>query len=225
MPCRQRDWWFAFSRECSAKKAERPVNIEKPWLAEIRSWRRPRARGAGCDWLLAHDIGANAPERLFVGFCVLVSAVRGVYPQTEMRLKLLISLLVITLWGANTVAMAMCASYCASSKSAKTVAAHHHHNGTQANNQNSHVHGHGMRCPECPSTSGMSLNSSCGKLVQDQAIKESSASRDKFRGSALSCVATPSTNVAKPSDNAERQLWLGPSGSAKSSSRSAPLRI
>ena len=156
---------------------------------------------------------------------VVASALRGVYPQIEMRLKLLISFLVLSLSGANTVATAMCASFCASSKSAKTEAAHHHQDGAQPSNKNSHVHGHGMRCPECPSTSGLILNSGCGKLVQDQAIKEGSTSQDKFSGSAPSYVATLSPDAPQPIDNPKRQLRLDTSGSARSSSPSAPLRI
>src|SRR5215472_7877015 len=85
----------------------------------------------------------------------------AVYRQLDMRLKLLTSLLVITLSGANAVATAMCASYCASSESAETDAVHHHNDGTQPNNKNSHVHGQGMRCPECPATSGLSQSFDC----------------------------------------------------------------
>src|SRR6516162_8788136 len=156
---------------------------------------------------------------------VVASALRGVYPQTEMRLKLLISFLVLSLSGANTVATAMCASYCASSKSAKTESAHHHHDGAQPSNKNSHVHGHGMRCPECPSTSRLNLNSGCGKLVQDQAIKEGSASQDKSTGGAPSYVATLSPDPPQPIYNPQGQLRVDTSGSVRSSSPSAPLRI
>jgi len=155
----------------------------------------------------------------------LASALCGVYPQIEMRQKVLISVLVMSLSGANALAGAMCASYCAYSKSAKTQAAHHHHDGMQPSNKNSHVHGRGMRCPECPSTSGFSLNSGCGKLVQDQAIKEGSASQDKSGGSAPSYVVTLSPDAPQPIDNPERQLRLDTSGSSRSSSPSAPLRI
>jgi len=156
---------------------------------------------------------------------VVASALRGVYPQIEMLQKLLVSLLVMSLAGANAIAGAMCVSYCASSKSAKTEAVHHQHDGTQPSNKNSHVHGHGMRCPECPSASGLRLNSGCGKLVQDQAIKEGSASQDTSSGSALSYVATLSPDAPRPIDNPERQLRLDTSGSVRSSSPSAPLRI
>ena len=153
-----------------------------------------------------------------------MSPVRAVYPRVEMRLKFLISLLVVTLSGANGITATMCASYCASSKSPETEAVHHHNNVTPPKIQKSHVHGHGGRCPACPSTSGVSQNSDCGKFVQYQAIKEGSASQDKSNGGALSYVAL-STNVAKPSDRPERQLRLDTSGSTHNSSPSAPLRI
>jgi len=145
------------------------------------------------------------------------------YPQIEMRLKLLISLLILALSADNAVAIAMCPSYCASSKT-KTEAADHYHHGTP-NHKNSHVHGNGMRCPECPSTSEMSLTSGCGNSVRDQAIKEGSASQDESRESALSYISTISTNAPQPSDNSERQLRLDTSGNFRSSPPSAALRI
>jgi hypothetical protein len=156
-------------------------------------------------------------------FRVLASAFHGVYPRVEMRLRLLISLLILALSGANAIAVAMCPGLCASSKSEKTETAHQHHHAAPPSNENPHVHGHGMRCAECPSTSGVSLNSGCGNLVQDEAIRGSSSSQDKSRG--LSLVATLTANAPKTRDNPEHPLRLDTSGNLRSSPPSVALRI
>jgi len=250
---RERDHGGAPCRRVRKLAANKLVEIEEQ-LRDLQCWRRElRETLAGWDLVLRETprgkreglleaFVATHPKRQtrIVGLkrvprgypkrekrlSVLVSALRGGYPQIEMRLKLLIALLIVALSGANPVTAAMCASYCASSKSAETEVAHHHHNGTQPNNQNSHVHGHGMGCPECPSPCGLSQSSNCIKSAQEQAIKEDSASQGQPGGNAFAYVATLPPAAQEPIGNPECQLRLDTSEGIRSShTPPAPLRI
>ena len=139
--------------------------------------------------------------------------------------KPLISLLVMVLFGANTVATAVCASYCDSLKSANSGAAHHHDMGSQSSNKGLHLHGHGMGCTDCQSKSGLSQSSDCNKLVEAQAIKENSASQARPSDNAPSFVATVLADMEEPR-NPDLQLRFNPSERPRNSySPPAPLRI
>jgi len=147
------------------------------------------------------------------------------YAQTEMRLKLLASLLVMAVSGANTVAAAMCAS-CCDSKSAQNGPAHNHHEmGSPPSNEKSHIHLHGMHCRECPPDSGLSKSSDCSSSLESHAIKEDSASQVRSSRAAPWYIATELVGIQEPTGNPEwRQLDT--SQSARDSySPPAPLRI
>lgn len=103
-----------------------------------------------------------------------------------MRTRLLASMLVLLLSGADSGATAICAAYCMSSESAEN--ARFHHQKMESNSQLSpasisqHTHSrrHGGPCAECPPASqyGVNQKADCGSLVQIQALKESSFSLD-----------------------------------------------
>ena len=99
-----------------------------------------------------------------------------------MRTRLLASMLVLLLSGADSGATAICAAYCMSSASAENARFHHHkmESSSQLNptsiSQHTHSRHHGGPCAECPPASqyGVNQKADCESLVQIQALKESS---------------------------------------------------
>ena len=103
-----------------------------------------------------------------------------------MRTRLLASMLVLLLSGADSGATAICAADCMSSASAENARFHHHKMesnsqlGPASIGQHTHSSHHGGPCAECPPASqyGVNEKACCGSLVQIQAVKESSFSVD-----------------------------------------------
>ena len=157
-----------------------------------------------------------------------------VYAQDLMRTRLLASLLVLLLSGADSGATAICAAYCTSSASAEGGGVHHHQmkSNSQQNptsvSHHTHSHHRGALCAECPSVSQYSLNqkANCANLVQVQALKESSLSLDTpHRVAQIDFVDAPAPDRSL-AVHPERYLVSDASQKVKSSNpASVPLRI
>src|SRR5260370_10262289 len=94
-----------------------------------------------------------------------------------MRLRLLISVLVVLLSGADSGAALICTAFCASSAPVGSAGFHHHQMDSKpgTTNASQHAHHHGVPCAECPPKSDNSLNpnSDCSNLARIQALTES----------------------------------------------------
>jgi hypothetical protein len=155
-----------------------------------------------------------------------------VYSQSFMRSRLLVSLLVLLLSGANAAATSVCAAYCASSAPAETAVAHHHHMESQASpmriSHHIHTSHQGLRCAECPPTPGDSLSqrSDCTSLIEIRAIKEGSFSLDVPTGVARIGALTLPLNELVLACDGERSLLRNASCAITNPSpASPPLRI
>jgi hypothetical protein len=108
----------------------------------------------------------------------LVQELSRVYAQNWMQTRLLISVLVLTLSGANSGAASMCAAYCMASEPLGSVAAHHHQMESQPGltsiSQHFRSRHYAASCAECPPDQGNSLNekADCARLAQIQGLKE-----------------------------------------------------
>jgi hypothetical protein len=150
-----------------------------------------------------------------------VQELAGVYAQNFMRPRLLVSLLVLLLSGANAAAASMCADYCTSSPAAETAPMNMRH----------HIHTghHGLHCAECPPKSGNSLSqkTDCKTLVEMQAIRKGSFSLDVPTGVAHVGVLTPaaSHDLVSACEGEGSLLRNASSPISSSSPVSVPLRI
>jgi hypothetical protein len=149
-----------------------------------------------------------------------------------MRLRLLISTLLLALLGANSGASAMCAAYCLSATSAASAAAHHHQMEpppiSTSTSHHAHSRHHGAACAECPSTSeyGLSQQVDCAKFVQIQALKEASFSFDAPSGVVQLDVADTSAAALSLASHRQRFLFRDASPTFRSChSASVSLRI
>lgn len=149
-----------------------------------------------------------------------------------MRLRLLISVLVLALSGANSGATAICAAYCMSPASAVSAVVHHVQVETQPSpasiSHHTHTRHHGAPCADCPITSQYSLNqkADCASLVQIQALKEGSFSLDApNRVAQIEIAGAPAEAFSLASDR-ERYLVFDTSPAIRSfNPASLPLRI
>jgi hypothetical protein len=149
-----------------------------------------------------------------------------------MRPKVLIAVLVLALWGANSGLASMCATYCLSSSSVGSAAVHHHKMESQPGpaSVSHHMHAHhtGAECSECPPKSGNNLNqkADCSSLVQVQALKEGSFSLDAPSGVAqLDAADTPAYTLGSACDGEPSLVFDASRRIRSSSSASVPLRI
>ena len=157
-----------------------------------------------------------------------------VYAQRVMRVRLLISVLVLALSGANSGATAICAAFCGSFASARSAVVHHHR--MESNSQLSptsvsrHIHARhqGAPCAECPPAShyGLIQNADCTNLVQIQALKESSFSLEAPHSvTQIDFVDAPNADLSLAA-NHERPLVFDTSQALRRSNPSSvPLRI
>lgn len=149
-----------------------------------------------------------------------------------MHTRLLISVLVLALSGANSGAASICGAYCMSSASVGSTAVHHHQTESQPNSASisHHIHTrhHGPDCAECPPTSENSLNqkTDCASLGQVQALKEGSFSLDAPRGVAQFDVADTPADALALSGGGERFIPFDASHIIRNSNpASVSLRI
>ena len=121
-----------------------------------------------------------------------------------MGTKLLISVLVLLLSGADPGAVLICAASCVSSAPAAGTVVHDHEMESQptATRTSQHAHHHGARCVACPGKAGNSLKqkSDCDSRSEIQALKESAFSLDAPIGAAhVLFKKTPADGLASGS--------------------------
>jgi len=149
-----------------------------------------------------------------------------------MRPKLLISVLVLAVSGANSGLRSMCTAYCLSSSSVGSAVVHHDktesHPGPASISHHMHAHHKGAECAECPPRSGNSLSekADCASFAEIQALKEASFSFDAPRGVAhVHVVGMPARAFTLASDG-ERFLPVSAPNKIRSFNPvSAPFRI
>jgi hypothetical protein len=158
--------------------------------------------------------------------------VRGllrVYAHYLMGTKLLISVLVLLLSGADSGVVLMCAASCMLSVPVAGTVVHHHEMEAQltATYASQHAHHHGAPCGEC-SKPGNSANqkSNCNSLSEIQALKESDFSLDAPTGVARALFDRPSANSLALDSNCQQSFFFGDSATSRSSGPPLlPLRI
>jgi hypothetical protein len=160
---------------------------------------------------------------------MVVRELPGVYPQNSMGTKLLISVLVLLLSGADSGAALICATSCMSSAPAAGAVVNYHEmeSRPRATHARQHTHHHGARCAECPPDGGNSLNqkSDCNSLSEIQALREGSFALDAPTGVARIVVNGPADGLFSGSDCQQPFLFVGSSTSRSSSPPLLPLRI
>ena len=161
--------------------------------------------------------------------CV-VRGLSRVYSQNLMGTKLLISVLVLLLSGADPGAVLMCAASCISSAPVAGTAVHQHEMESQptATYKSQHAHRHGAPCVECPGEAGNSLKqkSDCDRLSEIQALKESAFSLDRPIGTAdVLFKRPPADSLALGSDCQQSFLFGDPLTGRSSGPLLLPLRI
>lgn len=161
--------------------------------------------------------------------CVVRGLLR-VYSQNLMATKLLISVLVLLLSGADPGAVLMCAASCISSAPVAGTVVHRHEMESQptATHTSQRAHHHGARCVECPAKAGNSLQqkSDCDSRSEIQALKESAFSLDApIRAADVRFKRTPANSFDLGSD-CQQSLLFGDSLAGRSSGPPLlPLRI
>ena len=154
-----------------------------------------------------------------------------VYAHYLMGTKLLISVLVLLLSGADSGVVLMCAASCMLSVPVAGTVVHHHEMEAQltATYASQHAHHHGARCGECPpSKPGDSVNqkSNCNSLSEIQALKESDFSLDAPTAVARALFDKPSANSLALDSNCQQSFFFGDSATSRSSGPPLlPLRI
>jgi len=152
-----------------------------------------------------------------------------VYPQNLMGTKLLISVLVLLLSGADSGAALICAASCMSSAPVPGSVVHHHEVESQPSSAHArqHTHHHGAPCAECPPEVGNSLNqkSDCNSLSKIQALREGSFSLDAPTGVARIVVSRPADGRPLGPDCQQSFLFGKSSTSRSSGPPLLPLRI
>ncbi len=159
--------------------------------------------------------------------------VRGllrVYPQNLMGTKLLISVLVLLLSGADSGAVLICAASCMSSAPVARTVVHPHEMESQptATDASQRAHHHGAPCGECPPKAGNSLHqrSDCNSLSEIQALKESAFSLDAPTGVARALFDRPSADSLALGSDCQQSFLFGDSATSRSSGPPLlPLRI
>jgi hypothetical protein len=159
---------------------------------------------------------------------IVVPELRRVYPQNLMRLRLLVSVLVVLLSGADSSAALICTAFCASSAPEGSAGLHHHQMDSKPSTTNAsqHAHHHGVPCAECPK-SGNSLNqkSDCSNLAGIQALTESSFSLDTPNAVAQVLAMSAADDSALPSYRSQSLVFGTSPPSESSNPTSLPLRI
>jgi hypothetical protein len=152
-----------------------------------------------------------------------------VYAETLMRVRLVVSVLVLLLSGADSGAALFCASSCTSSTHMKGTASRHREmesqpNATHASQSAPH---HGTPCADCPPATGNNLNqrSDCNSLFKIQALTESSLSLNAPTGVARALANRPADGFALGSDGQQYFLFGAFSTTRDSAPPSLPLRI
>ena len=153
------------------------------------------------------------------------------YAHCLMGTKLLISVLVLLLSGADSGVVLMCAASCMLSVPVTGTGVHHHEMEAQltATYASQHAHHHGAPCGECPpSKPGNSVNqkSGCNSLSEIQALKESDFSLDAPTGVARALFDRPCANSLALDSNCQQSFFFGDSATSRSSGPPLlPLRI
>jgi hypothetical protein len=142
-----------------------------------------------------------------------------------MSTKLLISVLVLLLSGADSGAVLSCTVSCMSS--ALVAAAVVHYEMPTAAHASQHAHHHGARCGECPPKAGNSLNqkSDCNSLSEIQALKESAFFLGARTGVARALFDRPSSESLALGSDCQQPFPFGDSATSRSSPPLLPLRI
>jgi hypothetical protein len=156
--------------------------------------------------------------------CV-VRGLSRVYPQNLMGTKLLISVLMLLLSGADSGAVLSCAASCMSS--APVAAAVAHHEMPTAAHPSQHAHHHRAPCGECPPKAGNSLQqkSDCNSLSEIQALKESALFLDARTGVASALFDRPCADSLALGSDCRQSFRFGDSATRRSSPPVLPLRI
>jgi hypothetical protein len=159
----------------------------------------------------------------------VVRGLIGVYARYLMGTKLLISVLVLLLSGADFGVVRMCAASCMLSVPVAGTVVHHHEMEAQltATYASQHAHHHGAPCGECPpSKPGNSLNrkSNCDSLSEIQALQDFSLDAPSRVARAL--LDRPSANGLALDSNCQQSFLFGDSATSRSSGPPLlPLRI
>ena len=160
--------------------------------------------------------------------------VRGllrVYAHYLMGTRLLISVLVLLLSGADSGVVLMCAASCMSSVPVTGTVVHHHEMEAQltATYASQHAHHHGAPCGGCPPSkpgNGVNQKSDCNSLSEIQALKESDFSLDAPTAVARALFDKPSANSLALDSNCQQSFFFGDSATSRSSGPPLlPLRI
>jgi hypothetical protein len=161
--------------------------------------------------------------------CVVRGPLR-VYSQNLMGTKLLISVLVLLLSGADPGAVLMCAASCISSAPVASIVVHPHEKESRptATHTSQPAHHHGAACVECPAKAGNGLKqkSDCDSRSEIQALQESAFSLDAPGAAAhVRFQSTSADSLALGSD-CQQSFLFGDSLARRSSGRPLlPLRI
>lgn len=156
--------------------------------------------------------------------CVVRGLLR-VYPQNLMGNRLLISVLVLLLSGADSGAVLSCAASCMSS--APLAAAVAHYEMPTASHSSQHVHHHGAPCSQCPPKAGNSLNqdSDCNSLSEIRALKESGFFLDGRSLVVCARFDRPSADSLLSGSDCQQSFLFGDAPTSRSSPPLLPLRI
>jgi hypothetical protein len=161
--------------------------------------------------------------------CVVRGLLR-VYSQNLMGTKLLISVLVLLLSGADPGGVSMCAASCISSAPVAGTVVHQQEMASQptATHTSQHARHHGAPCVACPGKAGNSLKqkSDCDSRSEIQALKESAFSLDRPIGTGhVLFKRTPADSLALGSDCQQSFLFADSLAGRSSGPPLLPLRI
>jgi hypothetical protein len=146
-----------------------------------------------------------------------------------MRTRLLASMLVLLLSGAESGATIICAASCMPTSPTARVLVHHHQMDAHRNSPQlgRHAHHHSPPCAECPAKAGGRLNQSfdCGGSSDIQARSETSFSPDETRGP-VRIVAALADGKLTSDCSRDHSFFCASSAAIRSSSQPLlPLRI
>lgn len=151
------------------------------------------------------------------------------YAQDLMRTRLLASVLMLLLSGADSGAAMICAASCMSSAPVPGPAVHHNEMESRptATHASQHTHSHGAACTKCPPKgNSLSQKHDCKSQSEIQALTEGFFSLNGPTGVAQVLASRPSEDLALASDR-DQSFFVGGSATARSSGPppSVPLRI
>jgi hypothetical protein len=149
-----------------------------------------------------------------------------------MQTRLLVSILVLVLSGADSGAALMCAAYCMSSVSVGTSVVHRRQMDPQASSaanasHDSHTRQHEANCADCPPKSGSRLNlkTDCDSFIQVQTLQEGSLCQDTPSRNTQVDVTGPPTDALNLAGDGGGHLVLFEISETSRSSDTPPIPL